>query len=128
MKTLSILNKVFNFADDVTLIVPQFTDSSMEAEYENAVEWPNSMELTLNTKKTKEIIFYRSRQARSKYNIERLNGIERIEQTTLLGFSQSGEHPRNWRKMRIEEGKARHMNALGKLKQFKKIDQFHVRK
>ena len=91
MKTLSMLNRVFKFADDVTLVVPQFTDSSMEAEYEHVVEWSNSMKLTLNTKKTKEIIFYKSRQAKSKHNIERLNNIERIEQATLLGVILNSE-------------------------------------
>ena len=45
----NLLN-IFKFADDVTLVVPQFRDSSMKAEYKHVMEWSDSMKLTLNTK------------------------------------------------------------------------------
>ena len=85
MKTISILNKLFKFADDVSLLVPQCTDCPIDVELENVESWSNSTKLTLNTKKTKEIIFYKSKVAKRKFNIEKLGNIERIEETTLLG-------------------------------------------
>ena len=85
MKTISILNKLFKFADDVSLLVPQCTDCPIDVELENVENWSKSTKLILNTKKTKEIIFYKSKIAKHKFNIEKLGTIERIEETTLLG-------------------------------------------
>ena len=88
LKTISIINKLFKFADDTSLLVPQFTDCHMETEFGNVERWSNANKLILNTKKTKEIIFYKSKIAKSKHsnNINKLNNIDRIEQTTLLGI------------------------------------------
>ena len=85
MKTISILNKLIKFADDVSLLVPQCTDCPIDVELENVENWSKSAKLILNTKKTKEIIFYKSKIAKHKFNIEKLGNIERIEETTLLG-------------------------------------------
>ena len=85
MKTISILNKLFKFADDVSLLVPQCTDCPIDVELENVENWSKSTKLILNAKKTKEIIFYKSKIAKHKFNIEKLGNIERIEETTLLG-------------------------------------------
>ena len=65
--------------------MPQCTDCPIDVELENVVNWSKSTKLILNTKKTKEIIFYKSKIAKLKFNIEKLGNIERIEETTLLG-------------------------------------------
>ena len=85
MKTISILNKLFKFADDVSLLVPQCTDCPIDVELENVENWSKLTKLILNTEKTKEIIVYKSKVAKHKFNIEKLGNIERIEETTLLG-------------------------------------------
>jgi hypothetical protein len=85
LKTLSELNRMFKYADDTTLLAPQHTDCSLEDEFSNVKTWSQTKKLKINVKKTKEIIFYKTKQAKKKYNIGRMDDIERIESTTLLG-------------------------------------------
>ena len=85
LKTLSALNRLFKYADDTTLLTPQGTNCSMEDEFSHIKSWSHSKKLTINMKKRKEIIFYKNKLVKKKYNISTMDGIERIESTTLLG-------------------------------------------
>ena len=85
LKTLSVLNRLFKYADDTTLLTPQGTNCSMEDEFSHIKSWSLSNRLTINVKKTKEIIFYKNKHVKKRYNIAMMDGIERIDSTTLLG-------------------------------------------
>ena len=83
LKTLSMMNKIPKYADDTSLLVPQHTDCSMEDEFQHVQDWSAANKLTINTAKTKEIIFWRS--ARAQTVIPEMPGIERVAQAKLLG-------------------------------------------
>jgi len=53
------LNVIIKFADDTTLLVPENTDVDLDVEFRQVTEWAESNRLTLNTGKTKEIVFRR---------------------------------------------------------------------
>ena len=83
--SLSIKNKIPKYADDVSLLTPQHTDSSAEDEFRHVVDWSSENKLVINVKKTKEIIFWRSNKCANKYDIPEIPGIERVDQAKLLG-------------------------------------------
>jgi len=87
LKALSEVNKIIKYADDTTLLVPQHSDVSMEDEFQNIQDWSAKNKLKINNTKTKEIIFWRSRQCVNKYNIPLLVGIERVNSVVLLGVT-----------------------------------------
>ena len=60
LRTLSLINRLVKYADDMTLVVPQHTDCSIDAELQNIVNWSEINKQNINTNKTKEIIFRRS--------------------------------------------------------------------
>jgi len=69
------------YADDTTLLVAQHSSIDIDQEYNNV----NSNKLSINTDKTKEIIFHLA-AARNLIIPPHLPGIERVKQTTLLGI------------------------------------------
>ncbi|MFZ2538516.1 MAG: reverse transcriptase family protein [Oscillospiraceae bacterium] len=85
LKTLSPCNKIPKYADDTSLLVPQHTDCSLELELKHVLDWSEKNKLILNTKKTKEIIFWRSNKTANKFDIPLIPGIERVTQAKLLG-------------------------------------------
>ena len=56
---LSQVNEILKYADDTNLLVPQHTDISMSVEYQNVMNWASRNKLTINSSKTKEIVFRR---------------------------------------------------------------------
>ena len=87
LKTISFHNKIDKYADDTTLLVPQHSDISIETEFAHVQEWSLNNKLVINTSKTKEIIFWRSKKASSKYNLPLLNNIQRVNHVVLLGVT-----------------------------------------
>ena len=87
LKTISFHNKIDKYADDTTLLVPQHSDISIETEFAHVQEWSQNNKLVINTSKTKEIIFWRSKKASSKYNLPLLNNIQRVNHVVLLGVT-----------------------------------------
>ena len=85
LKTISTKNKIPKYADDVSLLTPQHTDSSAEDEFRHIADWSSDNKLIINVKKTKEIIFWRSSKCAKKYDIPEIPGIERVDQAKLLG-------------------------------------------
>ena len=69
LKTITFHNEIDKYADDTTLLVPQHSDISIEIEFAHVQEWSLNNKLVINTSKTKEIIFWLSTKASSKYNI-----------------------------------------------------------
>ena len=68
-------------------MVPQHSDISIENEFAHVQEWSLNNKLVINTSKTKEIIFWRSKKAFSKYNLPLLNNIQRVNHVVLLGVT-----------------------------------------
>lgn len=64
LKPLSDYNKILKYADDTSLLVPQHSSVSLEAEFTHISSWSDSNKLKINTAKTKEIIFNRPRRPR----------------------------------------------------------------
>jgi len=85
LKTVSSSNKLVKYADDTTLIVPQYSSVSLEDEYQNLLHWSTLNKLKINTEKTKEIVFRRP-GARNFISPASLSGIEQITSVKLLGM------------------------------------------
>ena len=83
LKTISFHNTIDKYADDTTLLVPQNNDISIETEFAHVQQWSLNNKLVINTSKTKEIIFWRSKRL-SKYNLPLLNNIQRVKHVVLL--------------------------------------------
>ena len=85
LRTLSPHNVIVKYADDTTLLVGQYSSVDISQEYENICSWSATNRLTINTGKTKEIVFHRP--ASRHLNIPPpLPDIERVTQVTLLGI------------------------------------------
>lgn len=89
LHAVSCINVIIKFADDTTLLVPENTDVGLDVEFRHVRQWAESNRLTLNTAKTKEIVF---RRPRVKYfhMPPAVDSIEQMDCCKLLGvFFQS---------------------------------------
>jgi len=57
MSTLSPINILSNYADDIKLIVPQYCDVDLAAEFDSILRWAMHNKMTVNLSKTNEIVF-----------------------------------------------------------------------
>jgi len=78
------INKLFKYADDTTLLVPQHTDVQLNDEFESLKHWAEINKMILNTHKTKEIIFRRPDPCLYEPPLL-LEDIERVTCVKLLG-------------------------------------------
>jgi Reverse transcriptase (RNA-dependent DNA polymerase) len=78
------INKLFKYADDTTLLVPEHTDFSLEDEFIALQRWADSNKMILNLLKTKEIVFHRP-DPRMYIPPVPLNDIEQVQSVKLLG-------------------------------------------
>ena len=53
------INKLFIYADDTSLLVPEHTDVQLEDEFQVLKRWAADNKMTLNMLKTKELVFHR---------------------------------------------------------------------
>jgi hypothetical protein len=83
-------NKLFKYADDTTLLVPENTDASLEDEFRSLKQWAESNKMILNLMKTKEIVFHRP-DPRLYIPPAPLSDVERVDSVKLLGvyFSET---------------------------------------
>jgi len=91
LRSLSrIINKLFKYADDTTLVVPQFTDVSLEDEFKNIETWANTNKMIINKAKTKELVFHRP-DPRLYVPPDPISDVERVTCIKLLGvyFSET---------------------------------------
>ena len=85
LQSLSPYNVIIKYADDTILLVGQHSSVDIQQEYDNICSWSVRNRLTINSDKTKEIVFHRP--ASRHLNISPpLSDIERVTQARLLGF------------------------------------------
>lgn len=84
LETISPMNEFIKFADDVSLLVPEGSDVSIEDEYQAINTWAQTNKLIINLTKTKEIVFHRP-SPRIQVLPPVLLGIERVIVAKLLG-------------------------------------------
>ena len=91
-----LINKLFKYADDTTLLVPEHTDVCLEDEFGALRHWAAINKMLLNMLKTKELVFHRP-DPRLYVPPVPLAEIERVCTIKLLGVYISdtvdfGEH------------------------------------
>ena len=57
LQTVSVDNNLFKFADDVTVLVAEHSNTATE--FEHIKRWAHANKLSINLFKTKEIVFHR---------------------------------------------------------------------
>jgi hypothetical protein len=84
LKPIDIINFLIKFADDSTLLCPENSNTTAEAEVAHILEWARLNKMLINLIKTLEIIF-----KRPNYRLDLLPqplvGIERVAMVKLLG-------------------------------------------
>jgi len=86
LSTISPINVLSKYADDTNLIVPQYRDVDLTAEFHN-IQDCRAMhnKMTINLKKTKEIVFRRPCPLR--YNLmPSIDGVALVNDVKSLGF------------------------------------------
>jgi len=84
LHVVSRTNEIIKFADDTTILVPENTDVGLDVELRQVSKWADINRLTLNTDKTKEIVF---RRPKVKYfhMPPAVNSIEQVDCCKSLG-------------------------------------------
>jgi hypothetical protein len=88
LKPVSNHNELVKFADDLTLLVPETSDTDVVDEFNSIQNWANMNKLTINFSKTKEIVFHRPKPGKLIFPPP-LQGIERVLIAKLLGVTLS---------------------------------------
>ena len=81
---LSDINKIFKFADDTNLLVPEQSDISMEEEFTNIQDWARRNKMVINLSKTKEIVFRRPHPGKFALSPS-IEEVEIVREAKLLG-------------------------------------------
>jgi len=84
LKTVSPSNRLFEYADDTTVLVPSDSDVGLEDEFLNIKQWARDNKMILNITKTKEIVF-RCPNPRLLLHPSPLPDIEQVTVAKLLG-------------------------------------------
>jgi len=85
LNTLYGTNELTKYADDSTLLVPEDSDTELEIEFKNIIDWANSNSMVINLAKPKEIIFYNPR-ARPKSLPPAISTVEQVTSAKPLGI------------------------------------------
>ena len=85
LKPLSNYNTILKYADDTTLLVPQYSSTGLELEFAHLIHWSQENKLKVNTSKTKEIVFRRPRLS-ARFIPSSLPGIEQVNSAKVLGL------------------------------------------
>jgi hypothetical protein len=88
LKPVSTLNDLVKFADDLTLLVPETSDTDIADEFNSIQNWASINKLAINFNKTKEIVFHRPKPGKLIFPPP-LQGIERVLIAKLLGVTLS---------------------------------------
>jgi len=59
LKPLDILNYLLKYADDVSLLCPQNSSTSIELEMAHVIDWARENKMSVNLLKTVELVFRR---------------------------------------------------------------------
>ena len=84
LKPISDQNDLIKFADDMTLLVPESSDTDISTEFQAIKRWATENKFIINLQKTKELIFRRPRPYKP-IPPPILQGIERVTVAKLLG-------------------------------------------
>jgi hypothetical protein len=84
LNTISNTNELIKFADDMTLLVPETSETSIDDEFESIKDWATRNKMIIHFDKTKELVFRRPRPAKPILP-PTLSGIERVTVAKLLG-------------------------------------------
>ena len=84
LHTISVLNNIFKYADDTTLLVPENTDTALDVEFNHIKSWADTNRLTLNLDKTKELVFRRPK-VHYFHLPPSIDSIEQLDCCKLLG-------------------------------------------
>jgi hypothetical protein len=71
---------IFKYADDTNLLVPQHSDTPIEAKLDNILQWTRNNKMNINVSKTKEIVL----RPRVRCNQHSLVDIDRVNEVKLL--------------------------------------------
>ena len=85
LRTISELNELCKYADDMNLLSPENTDISLTVEFENVLRWASVNKMIINVGKTKEIVFHKP-NPRTFLMPAPLEGVERVNSVKLLGI------------------------------------------
>ena len=88
LRPVSDENDLVKYADDMTLIVSENSDTDIATEFNAIKAWATANKLIINFAKTKEIVFHRPRPAKPLLPPP-LTGIERVTVAKLLGVKLS---------------------------------------
>jgi len=87
LKVVNDINSLIKYADDTYLIIPACAHDTRLAEIDNVKEWALSNNLTLNTSKTKEIVFQNPKLRQKATPPASLPGIVRETSLKVLGVT-----------------------------------------
>ena len=82
---LSQYNGIIKFADDTTVLVPQYSSVSMEEEFQHVQRWSAANKLQINVSKTEELVLRRP-SARQFTTPQPLPSIEQVTVSKLLAI------------------------------------------
>ena len=85
--TICLMNKLFKYADDTYLVVPASKSDTIESELQSIASWSESNNLTLNTKKSTEIVIYKPKSKNANLPPPPVPGIQRVSQMVVLGVT-----------------------------------------
>jgi hypothetical protein len=78
------LRPIFKYADDTNLLVPEYTDVQIQEEFEAILDWAAANKMTVNMKKTKDIVFRRP-NPKIDLHLSTFLHIEQVSEAKLLG-------------------------------------------
>ena len=83
LRPLSAVKLMCKYADDLSQLCPQHTDTTLEEEYIHIQRWADCNKLLINTSKTKEIVFKRP-SLRQYVPLPPITHIEQVDHVKLL--------------------------------------------
>ena len=86
LRTIFLLNILFKYADDTYLIVPASLSHTIDMELKSIADWAAANNLTLNTKKSMEIIIRKPKSNNANSPPPPIQGIQRVDQMVVLGI------------------------------------------
>ena len=89
MKAVTEGNQLCKFADDTYLVIPASNIDSRSAEVDNIETWARTNNLTLNRKKSNEIVFVDRKRKRQVVSPPLLPGIVRATSLKILGITMT---------------------------------------
>ena len=87
LTTISTMNLLCKFADDVNLLSPETADIDLGDEFANICHWATLNKMDINFTKTKELVFHKPNPRSFIYPVNLLPTIERVHEIKMLGIT-----------------------------------------